>query len=206
MNTLKMAIHAVLLEQVTVGDEDAIISIINTHLPKIKIDVRKGQIDKWWSDGPMPFDYGELPEYINPVDDMGWDIIIAPDSRWNQPGLKVAGIVRYKKTAKKKGKSQEGNNKIILAFNGHTTQNDKDVLTKFFNKHIKEFYKPEFFDTKSKLPEDDKSTTTPGWEGATFKLYKLTRVADEDYVGMGVGKVARQSFDGTWGQKEDRRR
>lgn len=188
-------LQAILYEKVDVYDEDHMFAIINTSVPKINIEVKRGQNRKGW--GKLPFDYGELTQYINPSDNMGWDVIIAPDSFWNQPGLKVAGIVRYKK-----GTSEDGNDKIILAFGGNTTDEDKKILKNFF-KDKKEFEIPEFFDTKSKLEEDKLSTTTGGWEAPTFRQYKLTRVSDDDYVGMGVGKVARNFF---YGKKDENRR
>lgn len=202
MKTLQKQIKALLLESVVIDTEDEMISIINTTLPKIHIEEKKGQIKKSWGGITMPFDYGDMPEFINPADNMGWDIIIAPDSHWNQPGLKVAGILRYKS-----GKNKKGNDKIILAFNGRTTDRDKKVFKEFCKTQKKWFKEAEFFDTDSedKLDEDA-STTNPGWEGSTFKQYKLTRVTDDDYVGMGVGQVARQTFNGTWNKEEERRK
>ncbi len=131
---------------------------------------------------------------------MGWDIIISPDSRWNQPGLKVAGIVRYTKES-----GNEGNDKIILAFNGNTSEEDKNILKQFFSKK-EDFLEPEFFDTRSEDKQDDLASTTSGWESAFFKQYKLTRVRDNDWVGMGVGKVGRRHFNGTYKNEEERRK
>jgi hypothetical protein len=200
MEVFRKRLQSILRESIEV-DEDHVFKIINTSLPKIQIEVPQGSIKIGWGKESLPFDYGCLPEFINPADNMGWDIIIPPDSQWNQPGLKVAGVVRYKE-----GKNKKGNDKIILSFNGHTTQHDKNVITKFFKKRTKWFKEPEFFDTRSVDKKDDQASTHAGWEAAFFKQYKLTRVNDPDYVGMGVGAVARRSFKGTWGKKEDRRR
>lgn len=195
----KVKMLKIMRERVEVYNEDHMFSIINTAVPHINIEIHKGDYHDGWGD-VLPFDYGEFPDYINPADDMGWDIIIAPDSRWNQPGLKVAGIVRYKD-----GSRKEGNDKIILAFNGNTTPEDKETITNFFSERD-EFLAPEFYDTRSENKQDDEASTTSGWEAAFFKQYKLTRVRDDDWVGMGVGRVGRKHFHGTYDQEEDRRR
>jgi len=201
MNILQKKIRSIFLERVEVYDEDHIFSIINTSLPKIHIEVPKGTPKLGWSKKPLPFHYGELPEYINPADSMGWDVIIAPDSEWNQPGLKVAGIVRYRP-----GVNKKGNDKIIMAFNFNTTDRDKKVIKDYFKDKSEYFYEPEFFDVKSETPLDENSSTGGGWEDETFKQYKLTRVRDPDYVGMGVGEVARKHFYGTYDKKEPKRK
>lgn len=195
-NTLKTLIKSIFFESVEVYDEDHIFSLINTTHPKINIEYNEGDYKDGWKK-KLPFKYGELPLYINPSDNMPWDVIIAPDSDYNQPGLKVAGIVRYR--------NGNGNDKIILGFNGLTTDHDKEILINYF-KNFKKFDLPEFFDNKSKVEEDKNSSTDKGWEDSIFKQYKLTRVKDNDYVGMGVGEVARKHFYGTYDQKENRRK
>ena len=58
---------------------------------KIFIDVPKGAKKGFGATEkrPVPFDYGEFPDYINDADGMGWDLIIAPSEsgkEWNKVG------------------------------------------------------------------------------------------------------------------------
>ena len=75
---------------------------------------------------PLPFDYGEYPDYINPADNMGWDIIICPSCTLNDLLLPV-GVARYKT-----GIPKEGNDKIILSKDGKVSAKDKKIINDFF--------------------------------------------------------------------------
>jgi len=68
------------------------------------------------------------------------------------------------------------NNTIILANKGNISDDEKTLIRKVFNKDDVDF----------SLKEN--------WEDSIFKTYKLTKVKDKYYGGIGVGKVARKSF------------
>jgi hypothetical protein len=101
----------------------------------INIDVPKGKKKGFGATEkrPVPFDYGEFPDYINDADKMGWDLIIAPSEsgkEWNKVGnLLPVGRVDYKKDSGKKG-----NDKIVMASGGKISEEDKEALKVFFGK------------------------------------------------------------------------
>ncbi len=85
----------------------------------------------------LPFDYGELSEWINPADNMGWDIILPPSNR-DTKNLNIIGIVKIKDDKKiwneKADKAPPvGNDKLIVASNGKIDQSDIDTIENFFN-------------------------------------------------------------------------
>ena len=100
----------------------------------INIDVPKGKKKGFGATEkrPVPFDYGEFPEYKNKADKMGWDLIIAPSEsgkEWNKVGnLLPVGRVDYKEDSGKKG-----NDKIVMASGGSISEEDKEVLKVFFD-------------------------------------------------------------------------
>ena len=100
----------------------------------VNIDVPKGAKKGFGATEkrPVPFDYGEFPDYINDADGMGWDLIIAPSEsgkEWNKVGnLLPVGRVDYKE-----GTGKEGNDKIVMASGGKISEEDKDVLKVFFD-------------------------------------------------------------------------
>jgi len=100
----------------------------------INIDVPKGKKKGFGATEkrPVPFDYGEFPDYINDADKMGWDLIIAPSEsgkEWNKVGnLLPVGRVDYKEDSGKKG-----NDKIVMASGGTISEEDKEVLKVFFD-------------------------------------------------------------------------
>ena len=100
---------------------------------KIFIDVPKGAKKGFGATEkrPVPFDYGEFPDYINDADKMGWDLIIAPSEsgkEWNKVGdLLPVGRVDYKE-----GTGKEGNDKIVMASGGTISEEDKEVIKVFF--------------------------------------------------------------------------
>ena len=101
---------------------------------KIFIDVPKGAKKGFGATEkrPVPFDYGEFPDYINDADKMGWDLIVAPSEsgkEWNKVGnLLPVGRVDYKE-----GSGKEGNDKIVMASGGKISEEDKEALKVFFD-------------------------------------------------------------------------
>lgn len=85
----------------------------------------------------LPFDYGEFSDWINPADDMGWDIILPPSNR-SQENLIPIGIVTVnddKKLWKEKADKSPpiGNDKIIVANNGVISKEDIKIIEDFFS-------------------------------------------------------------------------
>lgn len=135
------------------------------HLKKnpgllLHLDNPKGSY-KWTVDGekkPMPFHYGEIIEANNPSDDMGWDVVIAPEatseSRENNGvhyipsghNLQPVGYIPVntdegiwaRNTATRsnpEGKAPPvGNDKIILAPKGRIKKEDMARIEDFFGK------------------------------------------------------------------------
>jgi len=100
----------------------------------VNIDVPKGAKKGFGATEkrPVPFDYGEFPDYINDADGMGWDLIIAPSEsgkEWNKVGnLLPVGRVDYKE-----GSGKKGNDKIVMASGGKISEEDKEALKVFFD-------------------------------------------------------------------------
>ena len=124
---------------------------------KIFIDVPKGSPKGFGATekNPVPFDYGEFPDYTNLADGMGWDLIIAPSEsgkEWNKVGdLLPVGKVKYKE-----GSGKEGNDKIIMASGGKISEEDKEALKVFFGKMSDRFEEPRISENLSReLPADD---------------------------------------------------
>lgn len=89
----------------------------------------------------LPFDYGELPQYLNVCDDMGWDVIITPSSCLKDE-LHPVGIAivntdfnewkkRIPNSKKLQSENPVGNDKIIFATNGRVTEEDRSILEGF---------------------------------------------------------------------------
>ena len=110
---------------------------------KIFIDVPKGSLKGFGATekNPVPFDYGEFPDYTNDADGMGWDLIIAPSEsgkEWNKVGnLLPVGKVKYKE-----GSGKEGNDKIVMASAGKISEEDKEALKVFFANMNDRFEEP----------------------------------------------------------------
>ena len=111
-------------------DVESMISFLKDNPnQKINIDSPKGS-EKGFGNKtkiPLPFDYGEYSEIINPADKMGWDLIIAPSYNEKSDNLQPAGYVRYKE-----GTGKEGNDKIIISKNGTINEKDKQIITDYF--------------------------------------------------------------------------
>ena len=168
---------------------------------KIFIDVPKGSLKGFGATekNPVPFDYGEFPDYINSADGMGWDLIIAPSEsgkEWNKIGnLLPVGKVKYKE-----GSGKEGNDKIVMASGGKISEEDKEALKVFFGKMSDRFEEPRISENLSKdLPADDMQKIlawaglsgegefiAKGTMGSAYrfgdKILKLTKDASEAYA------------------------
>ena len=96
---------------------------------KINIDSPKGSEKGFGHEAkiPLPFHYGEYPDIINPADDMGWDLIIAPSHDKAAENLIPVGYAPYKE-----GSGKEGNDKIIVSPNGIISDEDKEIITTYF--------------------------------------------------------------------------
>jgi len=79
---------------------------------------------------PLPFDYGEYPDIINPADNMGWDLIIVPSAGKENNLLMPVGHVEYQKDRYDK----VGNDKIIIAPSQQYSKEDRKIIEEFFNK------------------------------------------------------------------------
>jgi hypothetical protein len=106
---------------------------------KINIDSPKGS-KKGFGDKKkvLPFDYGEIVGVINPSDDMGWDIIFPPSKEPKGKTLLPVGIVRVndnKDLWKEKADMSPpiGNDKIIVSNDGKISEEDKNIISDFFN-------------------------------------------------------------------------
>jgi hypothetical protein len=106
--------------------------------PKVFLDNPKGSKKGFGSkERKLPFDYGEFSDWINPADDMGWDIILPPTNR-SQENLIPVGIVAInpnKELWKEKTNDAPpvGNDKIIVASNGEISDEDIKVIENFFS-------------------------------------------------------------------------
>ena len=101
----------------------------------INIDVPKGKKKGFGATEkrPVPFDYGEFPDYINDADKMGWDLIIAPSESTGKKGLrKVGNLLPVGRVDYKEGTGKEGNDKIVMASGGEISEEDKEVIKVFF--------------------------------------------------------------------------
>lgn len=105
---------------------------------KINIDSPKGS-KKGFGDKKrvLPFDYGEIIGVINPADDMGWDIIFPPSKAPKGKTLLPIGIVRVnddKDLWKEKANMSPpiGNDKIIVSNDGKISEEDKNIISDFF--------------------------------------------------------------------------
>lgn len=185
MNKIKNEIKKILFEKVekTVSFEDILETGIKYKLP-VFIESKKGTIQKWNKNIPIPFDYGEIPGYLNPADNMPWDILVAPTS--STENLLISGVVLVKPDANKlnrKEGNKPGNHKLILSSNGILTPKDKNILNEYFS-DLKAFESPKYYDKQ--IDED--------WAKHTLGNYKLGKFQDVSYKGFAVGGVARRFY------------
>ena len=129
-------------------DEQEIMELLLDGLPDLKVEKMPGQKRDFagMDEKELPFAYGEIPNYVNPADDMGWDVILLP-STWGctRSELAPVGILRYNRDVNfwntLPGDDPIGNDKILLGKRvedydgqpkGEYTKNDLDVLSNFF--------------------------------------------------------------------------
>jgi hypothetical protein len=105
--------------------------ITNNPNQKIHLDSPKGSSKGFGrtKKTPLPFDYGEYPDIINPADNMGWDLIIVPSATKESELLMPVGHVEYRKDRRDK----IGNDKIIIAPSRQYTEEDRVIIEDFFN-------------------------------------------------------------------------
>lgn len=129
-------------------------------IPDLKIEKKIGEKKDFagCEEESLPFAYGEIPNFINPADEMGWDIIILPSAiALTKEEMIPVGVLRYNRDSKFwEGKGEEspiGNDKIILGKResqgteggiGIYTQDDVKALSDFLLKKDV-FESPEFF-------------------------------------------------------------
>ncbi len=118
--------------QVIDNKKELISYIKNNPSEKINIDFKKGSKKGFGGlKQPLPFDYGEWPNLINPADSMGWDFIIVPSSNKEDDNLMPVGHVDYDPELKP---DKLGNDKIIIAADSNYSEKDKEIINSFFNK------------------------------------------------------------------------
>jgi len=94
MNYIENEFNKILFEnERKVISFDEILTFLKNTLPRLKIEENKGVHKKWGNPNPIPFDYGEFPDLINPADGMGWDVIISHDADKNDEWLRITGYV-----------------------------------------------------------------------------------------------------------------
>jgi hypothetical protein len=117
---------------VVVTREEMVDFLTNTPEQKIHLDSPKGSSKGFGKTKktPLPFDYGEYPDIINPADNMGWDLIIVPSATKDDELLMPVGHVEYSKERRDK----EGNDKIIIAPSKQYSEEDRAIIENFFIK------------------------------------------------------------------------
>lgn len=113
----------------------------------IKIEKHRGTYMRWNKNVIARFDYGDVVDMVNQVDNMGWDIIIVPSSSAKDTNLLIVGVVEVKPDADAIPFPEgniPGNHKLLLAQDGKINQNDIDHLTYYFST-TKPFLPPKFF-------------------------------------------------------------
>jgi hypothetical protein len=145
---------------------------------KIFIDVPKGSPKGFGATEkrPVPFDYGEFPDYINLADGMGWDLIIAPSEsgkEWNKIGdLLPVGKVKYKE-----GTGKEGNDKIVMASGGKISEEDRETLKVFFANMSDRFEEPRISENLSRDLPPNEMQKILAWAGLS---------GEGEYIGSGT--------------------
>ena len=111
--------------------EEMINFLTNDPNQKIHLDSPKGSVKGFGRTNkiPLPFDYGEYPDIINPADNMGWDLIIVPSATKESELLMPVGHVEYEKDRRDK----LGNDKIIIAPSKQYKEEDRAAIDNFFN-------------------------------------------------------------------------
>jgi len=119
-------------EQEVIQTRDELVDYVRQHPNhEIYLDKPRGSTKTFGTDTnyPLPFDYGEWTNLINPVDKMGWDLIIVPSATKDDQNLIPVGFVAYNDQKPHK----IGNDKIIIAPGTIYTKDDKEIIEDFFN-------------------------------------------------------------------------
>lgn len=140
-------------------DEQEIMELLSTGLPDLKVEKMPGEKRDFagMEEKELPFAYGEIPNYINPADDMGWDVILLPSTLGcTCSELAPVGILRYNQNVDYwdtfSSDDPIGNDKILLGkrvqnddnkSKGSYTIEDLNVLSEFFE-GTQAFESPEF--------------------------------------------------------------
>jgi len=111
--------------------EEMVDFLTNNPNQEIYLDNPKGSVKGFGKTNktPLPFDYGEYRDIINPADNMGWDLIIVPSATKDDELLMPVGHVEYEKDRRDK----LGNDKIIIAPSRQYTEDDRVIIDDFFN-------------------------------------------------------------------------
>ena len=126
---------------------EEVIKILSERDPIIVLDYPKGSYKGFGDENrkvKLPFDYGELPQFLNRSDGMGWDVLLTPSSSL-QDDLKPVGVVivssdieewkrRIPNSKKLREENPVGNDKIIFSKDGRVSKKDRKILEDFFGK------------------------------------------------------------------------
>lgn len=124
-----------------VKTRDDFFKYLNDNIVDIEIDAPKGSKKGFGGKKRvLPFHYGEVTGAINIADNMGWDVIFPP-SQEDPSAIKKAvpiGIVEVnpdEATWMKNGNKMPpiGNDKIIVSKDGKISEEDKSIISNFFN-------------------------------------------------------------------------
>ena len=143
----------ILIDQTIPTFEDLV--KVNLDLSKVFLDNPIGSEKGFGSKKrKLPFDYGEFSKFINPSDDMGWDIIVVPSNssgiiNQDKHDYVIVGIVEVNEdenTWREKAdkKPPYGNHKVIVANFGEYSEEDVMIINNFF-KNMWQFKNPKFF-------------------------------------------------------------
>ena len=90
----------------------------------------------------LPFDYGEIEDFINPADNMPWDVIIVPSQSGNDVSqtledYEFVGIIKYNQDPEEWNENNEDfpgeNHKLIIAIDGEYEESDVEEIEEFFD-------------------------------------------------------------------------
>tara|TARA_Y100000310_G_C20599630_1_gene772331 strand:- start:653 stop:1246 length:594 start_codon:yes stop_codon:yes gene_type:complete len=125
-------------ETIEVKTLDKIKNIIKRNPnQEIVLDNPKGTVKKFGGRVAitLPFHYGYWPQFINPADNAGWDLIIVPsakkkkDEKWQNHNLIPIGFVAYNENKP----NSMWNDKIIVAPAGNYNSNDREIIKSVFD-------------------------------------------------------------------------